>query len=492
VKILIYIETHPIRNSYYHYYNIAEHFICMLEDEFINKQYNIEDTEVKLLVSRRLYNELRKNFNKNFIDQYVLQLLVEEEEQLEKKYFEEWNSVSIKTWKQLLDGEGEVAAFYEGILNRVHSSCFGFDVVAYWGTNGAVKNFSYRHNIPAIGMEQGCVRSPFFDSMYFDFIGVNGQSYVNFVDVDNVNKIKSIHTIDMFCHDVASESFQKSKYGKVIEENLEKNILIPLQLADDANIIQYSSYTGMLDLLTEVLPTLNNAGYVCYVKPHPGNVNSEYNSIDHKKCEEYIKKFTNVYWLNDIDYSDYKTLLSKMKAIVTINSSVGFEAMLMGKIIIPLGKSPYNISSCFPTISTLIENKINLIKYKEDIEKIIKLLLYNYLHLKNRGFSFTTFVQAIKLNVRLEKLFRLNKHAFIEYIVNNDINDSCDFGHLSFKNKPKGYLYKKSEVNMSKIEYFIYRFYQKPYIRSSITRFKKIPLMGRVLLYIKNKILAWK
>lgn len=487
MKILFYVEPHPIRESLTNHGWIASEFIDMLEDEFRNKKHFVENVQIKLLVSRGIHTVIQEKKEQEVYKDFLIGLSREENDYIQENYLKDWDKESISEWQLLMNGEGEVSLFYEKILQRVYINIFDFDVIVYWGTNGAVKNFSKNYNIPAIAMELGCTRKPFFDSLYFDFLGANGRAYTNQIDIEKVQNSYSFDEIRYFLPFSLMNQQRRdglfnpinSKYSKEIYLNSGKNILIPLQLADDANILQYSKYNSMFQFLNEIVPRLIENGYTCFIKPHPGNVYRQYNKDDHERCAEYCQEFESVFWLDDIDNNrDYPSLLMKMDCIVVINSSVGFESMLLGKLVIALGDSPYNLSHKLPSLDNFISNQIDMVAYNNTIQKITKLLLFNYLHFKDRGFSFVEFIQVIKYNIKLDNLWNTNRERFKEFVLSNQINSLDDYMTFPVKKKKAPI----TQVATKEIEI------EKKSIIVRIKQFlKKIPFLGKVLKKIKKR-----
>lgn len=234
--------------------------------------------------------------------------------QIKNKYLAGWNEESISLWKDLMTGKGDISEFYKGLLKNIYETVYKFDVLVYWGTNGAVTDFCNTMRIPAISMELGCIRKPFFDSICFDFLGANGLSYINKVSTDNMHTAsKSENIYSSFSRNIKCKAHKiSSVHAEELYRDQEMNILIPLQLADDANVILHSEYENSLLFLQDVLPKLTAKGFKCFVKPHPGNFIRQYNKNDHKNCKQYCDSFDNAYWLNDIDQDkDYIAMRSR-------------------------------------------------------------------------------------------------------------------------------------------------------------------------------------
>jgi len=435
MNILFYIESHPIRNSFTEFYWIVEELLKMIDDEFNSKNHTISTIEIRLLCSRHIHDKIVKHLEHMNINRFILGLTNEENNYILDKYHKHWDKSQLNVWKELLKGVGEISNFYESIIERVYQS-YQFDTIVYWGTNGAIKNFSKKHNIPAISMELGCTRSPFFQSCYFDFKGVNGNAYTNDIDLDSFEQDYSLEEIQTFLpvkqfkdksfdaiHDVINDPSAGYLY-----RTIGKNVLLPLQLMDDANIILYSKYSSMLEFLEDVLPKLTTAGYCCFVKPHPGNIFRVINADDHQKCKKFCEAYNNVHWLENFENNKYLlSLYSKIDYFVVINSSVGFEAMLLGKIVIPLGQSPYNISNELPTLSNLLEGNIDKVSYQKTLIKIVNFLLFNYLYFKDEAFNFNSFISAIEFNSKLFFLYNNDKKSFQDFIPRKSIQSQSSY-----------------------------------------------------------------
>lgn len=435
MNILFYLEPHYIRESSTNYLWIAREVIKMYQDEFMLKKNNKSKHTLKMSVSRHANNTLREEFEPEAYKNLFIGLTREENDYIDNNYISEWNDESVELWSNLLSGKGEISKFYFKLLERIYLE-YKFDVIVYWSTNGSVKMFSNTYSIPSVAMELGPTRLPYFETLYFDFQGVNGNSYTNNINLDlitykyTIEEIKSIlpffmphnKTLDSL-HDVL-----ELDVSSVIYNNLGRNILIPLQLKDDSNIILFSKYNSMEEFLQDILPKLLNAGYICYIKPHPGNVHRQINIDDHLICKSYCESLENIYWLDEFDNTkNLINLYSKMDYTVLVNSSVGFENLLLNKVVIPLGKSPYNINNKFPTLNDLINGKIDIVEYEKTANKIVNFLLFNYLYFRKDFLSFDLFLNAINHNIYLETAYKQNPNEFSQFTTQQAIKRTLSY-----------------------------------------------------------------
>lgn len=415
MNILFYLEPHPVRSPL-EFYWVGEKIIKMLSDEFYWKKFISSNIHMRILCSRAIHEKLARELPGLSGDKFILKLSKDESDHIESNFYLQWNMASIRKWTELMKGEGEITNFYLDILTRVHQK-YNFELIVYWGTNGAVRRFSKIYNIPAIALELGCTRSPFFESICVDFCGVNGSSYTNFFDLEKyepeytLEEIQSIFPMNFKEGKTHDAAFDVLPLGVNSEcyESPGKNVFIPLQLSDDANIILYSNYISMLEYLESIIPGLVAAGYRCFVKPHPGAHLRKVNSSDHEACKKYCEKIDSVFWLDNVDnQSELLSIYEKMDVFLVINSSIGFEAMVLGKTVICMGVSPYNLSKDIPTYKQLISGNLDKEKCTKINQKIVNLLLFYYLHEYSLIFNFPTFIQALLYSLEVKNTLDRN------------------------------------------------------------------------------------
>lgn len=452
MKVLFYLEPHPIRERYESFGWVGREMAQMLQDQYVHTQFNKKKQflNMKILVSRH-YNGLVKEFPKiksAFIG------LTEVENNALSYFYDDWNEKSIAVWKDLMEGKGEVSSFYQKILTRIKRNVFDFDVIVYWSTNGAVKLFAQDEKIISIAMELGCTRTPFFESTYMDFAGVNGNAITRQIDLDfvepcDLDELRSLlpYALENGKEEDGRYNVLRSRYNDELYENPSKNILIPMQLDDDSNVLMFSKYNNLLEFLKEILPPLVDAGYRCFIKPHPGAKSRKLTERGHSACEDYCCGFEqNVFWLDDVvNKKDYLSLLQKMHAVVTINSSVGFEAMILDKVVVCCGDGAYSFDS-LPTFAEFLENGINEAEYKILLRKIVNVMINNYLLPKDYMFEQNFFNDYLFQRIRWYKAYtKFDNKAFTEFFINekNNIENyfllyDSDQSFLSqYKNHPK-------------------------------------------------------
>ncbi|HEY0121637.1 MAG TPA: rhamnan synthesis F family protein, partial [Rhizobium sp.] len=65
--------------------------------------------------------------------------------------------------------------------------------------------------------------------------------------------------------------------------------------------------------------------------------------------------------------------------IVTVNSSVGFEATYFDKVVVVLGEAVYKPQGIFPSIDDVIEGRVDVIKYRHNLSILRRFMLESYL-----------------------------------------------------------------------------------------------------------------
>lgn len=155
----------------------------------------------------------------------------------------------------------------------------------------------------------------------------------------------------------------------------EKYIFVPFQVDTDKQILAYSPWISnmneLFDILSETCDYLPD-NWVFVVKEHP----SCKKNFDH--LHELHGK---VIFLNN---ANTQTLISNAQAVLTINSSVGIESLLLEKPVLTLGKAFYNVPELVimlrsaDELKTVIQSK-NFPFDKSLARKYLLYLYYSYL-----------------------------------------------------------------------------------------------------------------
>jgi capsular polysaccharide export protein len=169
--------------------------------------------------------------------------------------------------------------------------------------------------------------------------------------------------------------FIKQKFLSKKDENIDlpkKFIFIPLQVNTDTQILIHSNFKNMQEFITLVEKTFYN-------------INSDLKLVFKI---HHMEKGTNSYKFNDksivLDYNTNE-LVEKSEFVITINSTVGFEALQKYKQVIVLGEAFFKIEKIvicsskqnfLNDLKNTIENKKNIYKYI--INNFVNYLKYKY------------------------------------------------------------------------------------------------------------------
>ena len=158
----------------------------------------------------------------------------------------------------------------------------------------------------------------------------------------------------------------------------EKYIFVPFQTSFDTQIVYNSPWIKSMPMLFEIIEQIANKTHINFIlKEHPHERDFTYEEL-HKRAENNpFIKFANGNETNE--------LIKNAEAIITINSTVGLEALLMNKRVIVLGNAFYaldKITKKATNISELEQIIKNLDKWniEEDlIKRFLSYLINEYL-----------------------------------------------------------------------------------------------------------------
>ena len=307
----------------------------------------------------------------------------------------EWNELAIERWKDLMLGRGRIAEIYTEMLAWLYKT-YRFERYVYWGSNATIRNFARDMGLRSCAMELGPTRYPFRETRYCDFSGVNGDAHSVGLDLDEFSPMdterwladggvayKSGAGVERRYHPLLSKASRRI-YGCT-----RPMALLALQLDADSNCLIHSGFSGMDEMVKIVVPKLVQSGWTVFVKPHPAAARERCQGKDrlcnymaHEACRRYLAQTfgpDEAFWLDDVAPDGYLSLVDKMDAVVTINSSVGLEALLLGKVVVCLGNAPYNVGGRLPTLDDLCAG-LDLPAYRQDAARICNVMLNHYLH----------------------------------------------------------------------------------------------------------------
>ncbi|AIR91638.1 hypothetical protein [Pseudomonas cremoricolorata] len=253
-------------------------------------------------------------------------------------------------------------------------------IVVWNGFTGYVANIlrliTEARKIPAAFLERGLLKN----SLFIDRLGVNGASSLNELSGARVDEIvlgdaERARVEQTF--GVPSSRPEASSRGR--------NIFFPLQVQLDTNIIMYSSYRSMRAAFFDIYETLNAPDAQFLVRPHPEELPETLPNIPRYKNVKTSSEGSLEHWL---DWSD---------TVVTINSTVGLEALIKGKKVISLGASIY--SSAGITSGLKSDLKLTPSQLHERLIKYLAHLLRSNLLLHEGAFNHYVVASQLGLDV---------------------------------------------------------------------------------------------
>jgi hypothetical protein len=300
-----------------------------------------------------------------------------------------WLPNGVNDWLQLCtNANSPVTQFYASILKRIKSESFDFDVIVSWGQNEAIASFAKKHNIQTVYFELASMRPPFPKAYLIDPIGVNGGASSTHLNIQDIKRyiapippaINFSALNDEFHETKQSSNLFNSLFSScdIHFDNDKPTALLPLQLADDANLLLYSSYKSIEEFTDFAIGELTAHGWNVLLKPHPhAFLRGGYVEHAQKKCLNKYVNTKNIRILpDDSKSSEYLSLLSQVDLIVTNNSSVGFEALMCGTPCVTLGKSCYSVIGALPTLKEfLTADATTLALYRENAATLITFML---------------------------------------------------------------------------------------------------------------------
>lgn len=150
--------------------------------------------------------------------------------------------------------------------------------------------------------------------------------YLNFELPDHIN----VHASEL-----TPRANHKKRKQFVQSQLPARYIFVPFQVPHDTQIASYSpwihSMEALYDKVMEAIETLNDPSLKVVFKEHPSW---------HKHYPHLYKKHPQARFANGNVTAD---LIDNAQAVITINSTVGIEALLMTQRVITLGQACYNI-----------------------------------------------------------------------------------------------------------------------------------------------------
>jgi capsular polysaccharide export protein len=169
-----------------------------------------------------------------------------------------------------------------------------------------------------------------------------------------------------------------SKIPASIDRLPEHYVFIPFQVVKDSQLLLYSPLVGndMESFLDHCRTAVKQVAedYRIIVKLHPADLDN----VDYSQLPE---RYPDVIFLKDYPSNQ---LIQGSNLVITINSTVGVEALLHDKPVITLGNNFYNVPGVVNHVDDLselphaIETALNTPPDKEKIQRLLYYLYHEY------------------------------------------------------------------------------------------------------------------
>ena len=243
--------------------------------------------------------------------------------------------------------EGQYLRYYRrfySLLNKYQPKC-----IALWNGHRlpefAIKHLAQQLNIPVVHFENGLLPN----TTTFDLSGVN--------DANSLPREASFYkaqaaierSTPIAQRNLVTRKFHRSKKSRakshIFHKSLpEKFIFVPFQVKFDSQVLLNSPrIKTMYELyrwIEYAMQQSNDRDLKFVIKEHP--------SDPHKYSELYDKNPQIIF-----SNRDTKELIEQSEAVITINSSVGIEALLLHKSVIVLGEACFGIQGLTHPLSSM-------------------------------------------------------------------------------------------------------------------------------------------
>jgi|GEM_PF-4018250 len=379
MKILFYIEPHCIRANPLEFSWIAYHFLKISNE--LNRYANFD---CRIFSNNNIKTFLEKKTGKKF--DFLTTFEGEEQAEFQQTISLAWAEEQIEIWLEVLNNEGAISKFYNKVISRIHNR-FPFDVCICWGNSKIAKAFCEETNSLYISMEQGPLRHPFFNSIVADFEGVNGEASTSIIRSLEAPTSNKIFEYSQILHN-PEFLYLLGGLPKVAEAKEKHSYcLIGLQLPDDTNQLHFSRFKKQADFVDYTIQKIREVynGQII-IKPHPKYKNNSFNLNATIELFNYIgKKYSDVYiYDKEITEEEQLSLLVHANFVVVDNSSLGFEAALLGKPVVATSDQHYGGRHIFDDFDRLNFDEKNLL---EESYTLLGELINSNLYLRSFALS---------------------------------------------------------------------------------------------------------
>lgn len=383
-RILIWVEPHPIRNLFDSFTKSVIFLADALRAGFdgaVDVRLSASDIACASILS------LRPD-----LEPLMVALTPAENETVHAN-FRRWDDAAIDDWVAIVRGERQNPAlfdFYRSIVDRLLDET-PFDLVMTWSDNRLVRGAVEARGIPVLSGELGPTRGSFGETFYVDPSGTNGFAAIRDFPMALAEGYEALSPETWPAMARASVSgldngsepgvMELARYpGEEFSLPAEPYVFVPLQLADDLNTLLHSPFRSPLAFLEHVIPLCRAAGYAVVVKGHPGVSGGQrpQNLVAEQKALTYAASVAGVHILpRSAPPSATIPVVGNASAVLTINSSMGFEALLLGRTVATFGDAAFDIGD---RLKRGVDAPADAVLAPTDLSRECAVLLRHYLH----------------------------------------------------------------------------------------------------------------
>lgn len=279
------------------------------------------------------------------------------------------DGVWFERWKRVLNGQDDLqhSDFLKQSLDAINPQ-----MVFCWNYDGLLKTFCRENNITVFFNELGLSRYPNPVVYYSDPEGVNSTSAFRefWNEFEHFELSEEERTLARLTHGKIKSNYRitaerSDEIRTALGLEAKTTILIVLQVEDDSNIVSGSKYETMQQFVDECLAYVRD-DVQFIIKKHPAQ----------SQC---LVEAGSIPIITD-QYSTQE-MVAFADVIFTINSSLGFEALVAGKKVCTFGQAPYVIDGLVVDLnnSHLAPVVIDeLVKTEIDDAALLKLVYMTY------------------------------------------------------------------------------------------------------------------
>jgi hypothetical protein len=405
MRVLIYAEPFPVRDVLSHFNDVVQKFLAVLTAP--------SAVDFRVFANNSTFDKVGEKLLAPVAARMIRS--TQAEESLFESYMQPWESGGSDVWLQLMAGEGAISESTLQVLRRIWS-VFPFEAIVHWGENGAITRFLDEYPVTRVAMELGCTRPPFLDSIVMDPFGTNGAGVVPKLSVADLraivdNRPMSRHeALFSFSKNISAEAYTEQFKPLPVELSQrlprERLVFLPLQLFDDANLLRFSPYKSIKAVVLDVVPKLAEKGYTTLIKPHPAARHRKGSEVANSIARSYLRPWdSHVIWTDQISDVSNARLIALADFTVTVNSSVGFEALYFDAPVVVLGDAVYKPKGLFPTLETMLDGRFDRGAYLDGIGILRRFMLGGYLQPEKTRHDASAFASRI---AQIAYLYRLH------------------------------------------------------------------------------------